>query len=528
MNKASLIPSENRTNLLTSLEKFILKNHKTLLWIFAILAVYFFVFHNLTRFPVTWFDEGSHLHVPKTLARYGVYADISSEGFRYYGPTIGVGPTVMLPVAAMFKLFGIGLLQARLVIALYLIAALTIFYRLAVHLSGKWVALIAVALLVSSRSVLLLNYGRQLLGEVPGLFFLALGFYLWFSRWEDDKNWKRLSLIGLFFGLAMITKYQYLLFLAPALIFSWFLDIFYYKTSSHRNFLVPGIIAAGSFGLWQIFTLQYLGPATAMENLALMRASAEGAAFNFNLYQLGLNIGAILSRAAYLWALLPALVYGLVLSIPRTKEGQKWGVLFLLVILNLAWFVVFSIGWLRYAFLGLSFGAVFIARMFSDMISGFQFDRSAGYVRSFLQGQNALKLAAAFWLLAIIALPLGKTVLEIAFPEPDDVQSMASYLNENVPQTALIETWDPEMGFMTDHNYHYPPNALLVVAVDQVNYGGEPVQKHYDFVQTEHPDYLLVGEFSKWTEIYSPDQLKGQYEWVVSFGDYELFKRVEQ
>lgn len=46
---------------------------------------------NLPYAPRTWFDEGSHLHVPETLIRYGVYADISSEGFRYFGPTIGVG-----------------------------------------------------------------------------------------------------------------------------------------------------------------------------------------------------------------------------------------------------------------------------------------------------------------------------------------------------------------------------------------------------------------------------------------------------
>lgn len=509
-------------------KKFIVKNHTVLLWICGLLAVYFLVFHNLTRFPATWFDEGSHLHVPKTLVRYGVYADISSEGFRYYGPTIGVGPTVMLPVAAMFKVFGIGLFQARLVIALYLIAAVYVFYRLVEHLSGKWMALVAAALIISSRSVLLLNYGRQLLGEVPGLFFLVLGFYLWFSRWEDDKNWKRLSLIGLLFGLAMITKYQYLLFLAPTLIFSWFLDMFYYKTSAHRNFLIPGLVAAGSFGLWQFFTLQYLGPATVMENLALMRASAEGAAFNFNWFQLGTNFGELTSRSVYLGALLPAVIYGFFLSMPRTQAGQKWSIIFLLMVLNLAWFVVFSIGWIRYAFLGLTFAGIFIARLFYDLTGGLKVERSTGYFRAFFQGRNALSLAVMFWLLAIIVLPMAKNVMEIAFPQPDSVRKMASYLNENIPQTALIETWDPEMGFMTDHNYHYPPNALLAIAIDQVNYEGEPVKDHYDFVQKEHPDYLLVGEFSKWTEIYSPEELVGQYEWVVTFGDYELYKRVAQ
>src|SRR5687768_1120232 len=72
---------------------------------------------NLQYAPVTWFDEGSHLHVPKTLVQFGVYADRGSDGFRYFGPTTGVGPTVLLPIAGVFKVAGIGLLQARLVMA---------------------------------------------------------------------------------------------------------------------------------------------------------------------------------------------------------------------------------------------------------------------------------------------------------------------------------------------------------------------------------------------------------------------------
>ena len=507
-----------------SLGKFIMKNRKALIWIFGVLAVYFLVFHNLTRFPAPWFDEGSHLHVPKTLVKYGVYADISSEGFRYYGPTIGVGPTVMLPIAAMFKVFGIGLLQARIVMALYLLAAVYVFYRLVDHLAGRWVAWIALALILSSRSVLILDYGRQLLGEVPGLFFILLAIYLWFSKWNEN-DWKRLALIGLLFGLAMITKYQYLLFLAPTLILSWLLDIFYYKTSSHRNFLVTGIIAAGSFGVWQLLTLQYLGPSTAMENLALLRASAEGAAFNFNLTQLAANFGELTSRAVYLGALVPALIYGLFISLPRTRDGQKWSVIFLLVALNLVWYVVASIGWIRYAFLGLTLSSIFIARLFSEITGGFKFDWDTGWFRSLFEIRNASKFAISLWLLAIIMIPLAKTVLEIAAPGPAYAQQMSAYLDANVAQDAVIETWDPEMGFLTDHNYHYPPNALLAVAVDQVYYDGEPVQDRYDFVQTEHPDYLLAGEFSKWTEIYPLGELIGEYELVQTFGNYDLYER---
>lgn len=489
------------------------------------LVVYFFVFHNLTRFPQPWFDEGSHLHVPKTLVQYGVYADRSSEGFRFYGPTIGVGPTVMLPVAATFKVFGIGLLQARMVMAVFLIAAAYMFYRLVENISGKWVAWIALALMISSRSVLFLEYGRQLLGEVPGFFFLMLALYLWYSKWNEN-HWMRLTLIGLLFGLAIITKYQYLLFIAPTLIFAWLLDALYYKTSSHRHFLLPGLLAAGSFGIWQLITLTYLGPATALENWALLRDSAQGAAFNFNLDQLSTNLGELTSRAAYLGVLVPALIYGFLVSLPRSTDGVKRGIIFLLAAFNLLWYVVASIGWIRYAFPGLAISSIFVANLFFAMANGFKINWGAGLFRPLFDAQNSYRFAIAFWLLVIIMLPMAKTVLEIAFPEPASAQQMSVYLNENVSQDAVIETWDPEMGFLTNHNYHYPPNALLAVAVDQIYYSGVPVQNSYHFVQTEQPEYLLLGVFSKWTEIYPLEKLTTNYELVQTFEDYDLYRRI--
>jgi 4-amino-4-deoxy-L-arabinose transferase-like glycosyltransferase len=517
------------TTTLNKFTKTLSRYQKVLRWILLVLVTWFFVFFNLTSFPEPWFDEGSHLHVPKTLVKYGVYADYSSDGFRYYGPTIGVGPTVMLPIAAMFKIFGIGLLQARIVVGLYMVAAIYTFYKLVKDLTNLTQALLATLLLVSSRSVLFLTYGRQILGEVPGLFFLILGLVLWFKNWGNN-NWKRLALIGLLFGLAMITKYQYLLFLAPTLILSWLLDIFYYKTTQHKNFLIPGIVAAGSFALWQGITLQFMGPATAIENFALLRASAEGAAFNFDLNQISQNLTQLVSRSVYLGALLPALFYGLFISLPRNREGQKWSTLFLLMALNLIWFVVASIGWVRYAFLGLSLAGIFIVRLFYDLTNGFKFNIGGtfkGLENSLFSGKYAFQWTLAIWLFLIFSLPMVKNVMEIYQGGSDAVEQMAAYLDENIPQNAVIETWDPEIGFFTDHNFHYPPNALLAEAVEQVYSNGEPVNGHYTFVQEEKPEYILNGEFSKWVDIYPVEQLNDQYEWVIKIGDYDLYRRVK-
>ena len=189
-------------------------------WVIIAAALLFFAFFNLRNYTATWFDEGSHLHVPKTLLQHGVYADISSEGFRYFGPTLGVGPTVLLPIALMFKIAGIGLVQARIVMGLYLLATVFAFYKLAETLGGRTLALFAAALFVTSRTIGTLEYGRQVLGEIPGFLFIALAFWLWFSAW-DNPSYGRLAGVGLLFGLATITKQQYLLVLAPTLGLAW-------------------------------------------------------------------------------------------------------------------------------------------------------------------------------------------------------------------------------------------------------------------------------------------------------------------
>lgn len=52
--------------------------------------------------------------------------------------TIGIGPTIMLPIAASFKLFGIGVAQGRIVIVIYGIIALVLFFKLAQENHGKF------------------------------------------------------------------------------------------------------------------------------------------------------------------------------------------------------------------------------------------------------------------------------------------------------------------------------------------------------------------------------------------------------
>jgi len=98
---------------------------------------------------------------------------------------------------------------------------------------------------------------------------------------------------------------------------------------------------------------------------------------------------------------------------------------------------------------------------------------------------------------------------------------MACYLNEHLPTEALIETYEPEMGFLTDHNYHYPPGIVRDQATAHAFFGAPSPE--YDFVQTEQPDYVLMGIVSLFEELYPVEILKSHYELVMSIGHYQLY-----
>ena len=91
----------------------------------------------------------------------------------------------MLPVAAVYQVFGVGLTQARLVIVIYFALAIVAGYALAQRLYGVWPALIALALLLASRTV---NY--EGLSSMGGRFLARCrGSHSFF--WECWRGWRR-------------------------------------------------------------------------------------------------------------------------------------------------------------------------------------------------------------------------------------------------------------------------------------------------------------------------------------------------
>jgi hypothetical protein len=490
------------------------------------LAVVLATYH-LDLFPTTWFDEGSHLHVPKALIQLGVYADTSSEGFRYFGPTTGIGPTIMLPIALMFKMAGIGLLQARLVITMYFLAALGLFFLVTRHQYGLLTAGLAVLLLITSPGVDILYFGRQVLGEVPALAFLLLGVLLWWSSTESETRrvrLVRLLLASLAFGLVALTKNQFSLILAPTFIVLALVDQFYYRSLGFLSSALPflGVCAGIGVGLVVQF-LPALGAQDLIHTAALYRDASAGAIFVFSPARIVSSLKFLASADNFGYLGIPAVLYGLVLSRQRSVRGAQQGLLAIFVTLGLAWFAFGSIGWPRYAFPALALTAIFAAKLLVDVIRAL--GRPSAVPGSDTSAHRVLPVLVALAATVVIVSPFADEARSI-FGSPDrSPQEVAAYLDTNVPTSAVVETWEPELGFLTNHAYHYPPSGWLDRAV-RAQWGlPAPVGAvRYDPIADVHPTYLVVGKFGKYTGIYNALLEQLGTPAVASFGAYDVYR----
>lgn len=475
------------------------------------------LFVHLGQSPRTWFDEGSHLHVPKTLVQTGHYADRSSEGFRAFGPTVGVGPTVMLPIAAVFEIGGIGLLGARLVIALYTILAVAAFALLMRRLAGGRIVLLATILLLAAPGLDFVATGRQVLGEAPAFAYLLGGLLVWFAR--DGATGevaltqctKRCLLAGAFFGLAIVTKSQLGIVLAPSLALLALLALTWDREIGLKRVLVPLVVMVAVFAAWELALLTIVTGGSLRDNLALLRQASGGSLIVVAPHRMIAGMRFLLGPQAYFALLAPALGYACVRAARRRMPIGEL-VLLVFAVVGFAWFAGASVAWPRYAFMPLALAALPVVRLIDD-----------GMRALWRRGDRVRVLApiGALALGVLIAASFGGQ-MHRTLTASDAPQRMAAYLDRAVPTAAVIETWEPELGFLTDHRYHYPQPSLLDRAVRHQWLGG-PALDDYDPI-AGGADYLIIGPFARYTGVYDESAIAARYHTVATVGDYTLFQ----
>jgi len=492
--------------------------------------LFFLAVYHLDEYPPVSFDEGIHLQVPKNLVLYGEYAVRENGVLRRFDSSVSTGPPLLVPIALAFRLSGIDLWNARFVTVMYLMLTAAVFYRLAERLYGPDVGLLALGLAVASPGLGLLPLGRQVMGEVPALFFFLLGTLIW-SRAVESRRPLSLVLAGVAMGMAMITKTIYALVLPVPWLLVWLADRWRYRRLSLACFLFPLAAGLASLGVWYVYGLVNLGLSIAEQRTLELATSAGRSIFVFELKRALVSLKFLLGPNFYLALGIPGLAHSLYQRVKGGRSLLELQRLLPLVtaVVWLAWYVFGSVGWERYAFPALIVTALFVARLCLDLAS-----RLVRFLQSRMgkrrkaaiptvYGLGSVAVMALFCFFPFYRTSLYEEVTALVDADDDGLRGFAAYLTAHVPSDALIESWEWPVDFFTERTYRHPPLSTLDLMVRHVFLGKPYSPDVYDFEQ-HPPDYLIDGPFSKWTGFYPRDYLDRECTLSTSVGEYDLYR----
>lgn len=496
----------------------------------ALLVFLMFIFlYRLDLYPTPRFDEGAYLNVAKTLVNDGVYAERTVSGYSFIGPVASAGPTVILPIAVVFKVSGVSLLSARLVGVIYGFLALGMVYALAHQLMDKRAALAALLLVIFGwgDGLRLPEIFRNVKAEAPGLFFLFAGLWLWLN--PRPKRWTTLVGIGILFGLASISRTQYGLFVLPSLLIAWLLDLSWYRRKKWVYFVVPGVLAGAIFFGWIFYSYYLLGAnmRDVQADIAALRTAGK-LYFIFEIPKMFQNVYLLANGFSYGGLFIPATLLGIILAIKRnTEKAQEWGIISTFVLTSSLVFIG-TIGWQNMAISPRMIAVFVVTRLLYSLTNGFRFNFRELFdaIKSMqeLTPSVLTRLLVVGLLIILVFLPMLRALYYVSQDGDNTAYLTAQYLEETVPDDAIIETWEKELSVLTTRNFHYPPQIMEAYMNNYVHRNGRPVWEIYDPRDYLTPDFIVAGFISDIAGIYTGDMLTN-YELLATFGQFRVYGR---
>ena len=218
----------------------------TVIWLlFSALIGVRLTLHTLYGLPS--FDGAMNLQVPVSLMDYGTYATLYNGG-KLYDISVQTGVPVLAAIYVIFCIFGVGITQALVVNAVYLVLMLILIDRIckALDMPGAW-RFLCIGSLFLLRNVY--EYSMGVYGEVPAAVWFLLCVWL-LMKWEAEPKWRWLLLSGLAYGMALLTK-TVLLIALPALCIVFLSKIFLEKRYLIRDVLKWGAACAVPCAIFQ-------------------------------------------------------------------------------------------------------------------------------------------------------------------------------------------------------------------------------------------------------------------------------------
>ena len=475
--------------------------------------------HHQPYYPATWFDEGLVLQGAINLVRFGQYAMRSAEGFRVLDqPLIANGPGIVLPISGAFALLGIGLFQARLIVAVYTVLAAAAFFAVAKRTFGPAAAWTALALLLAIPQEGFLFFGRQVLGNVPALFYFLAGYLLWLKALARGGIPQAVG-AGLLFGLAVITKNQYGLLLF-ALLVTWLTDRLSHRQMKTKTIVTVFATATACLVAWYGLQLALVGWEHFGSHLRAVTSSSRVTVFAFRPMRLRGSLWYLLRSGLPLFGI-PGLAWGLWACKRRGPDSQRQWLLLVFALVWLAWYLLASVGWHRYAFEFYAVSALLTGKFVVDAVSFLRTSASrlTGRSQTFLRRVTLLLIGA---IIAGSALGLTLHVRDIAAAPDTAAHEFARRLQAHVAADAVVESWEWQLDVLAPLTYHHPTNDWVDKMTAALQFG-DKLEEAYD-LSAHQPDYLIDGPFSKWTGLYARPLADGCCTLVLSVGPYDLYQ----
>src|SRR3989344_863982 len=278
---------------------------------FAALILFIIVFFSLfrsTESPPLDFDEGWAIQVAANLSERGVDGLQFSPGtLEHVSVLTSIGYPLVYVQAFWFELFGAGVLEARVMMAVYMLGFAIVSFFLLKRLYGTVVALSSLAILATFPPFY--SFGKSVIGEVPLLFFLTLSL-LCFNLATNDPRRRRLWFIlaGTAAGLCIVTKTMALA-LVPVLLIGTFIAL----RKGVVSWKDSGIIALSASIPFAVWLVVHFEPGDSFASVLNYYTNPSAladrtATISLNLQKLFTNIGPL-----FMWGAMIVWVGGVVL-----------------------------------------------------------------------------------------------------------------------------------------------------------------------------------------------------------------------
>lgn len=277
-------------------------------------------------------------------------------------------------------------------------------------------------------------------------------------------------------------------------------------------YVIPIAMYLGVTGVWGAAQIVSLGPEQFAANAELLRKTTLMHVLTFEPRNWVSAIGVLL-RTGYLFWGVPTLLWLLY----RARRGGQAGfaavAALVLPVTALVWFTSFSIAWGRYAFYPMTLTALYLAGPLSDL-----------WQVTVRDGRSAIVFRRVAVLIVVATLgsaSLPTFINGVLTARDDGFEAMRRYLDEQMPDDAVVMTWEWQLALESAPRLEFPQQEELNRITDylRTNSAPPPVGDYLPAAPTER--YVLVGPFGGWTGIY--DHWIVGREPIARFDKYVLY-----